>query len=144
MGKMTINDLWSTTQKTKDLVTRTLLKPVMRLCAPEESSYYSTSDTRRGTLGSNQVIRHDWGKDRSYETVKLSKWWLQKTGNPLLNIVSIERYIYSIRMCCWNVAAYKWKIHNGKSLNHLFYLKVSFLTGINYAFRSGGQSVKQI
>ena len=36
MGKMTINDLWSTTQKTKDLVTRTLLKPVMRLCAPEE------------------------------------------------------------------------------------------------------------
>jgi hypothetical protein len=37
MGKMTINDLWSTTQKTKDLVTRTLLKPVMRLCTPEES-----------------------------------------------------------------------------------------------------------
>ena len=37
MGKMTINDLWSTTQKTKDLVTRTLLKPVMHLCAPEES-----------------------------------------------------------------------------------------------------------
>jgi hypothetical protein len=37
MGKMTINDLWSTTQKTKDLVTRTLLKPVMRLCASEES-----------------------------------------------------------------------------------------------------------
>jgi hypothetical protein len=22
--------------------------------------------------------------------------------------------IYSICRCCWNVAAYKWKVHNGK------------------------------
>jgi hypothetical protein len=22
--------------------------------------------------------------------------------------------IYSVCMCCWNVAAYKWKVHNGK------------------------------
>ena len=37
MGKMTINDLCSTTQKTEDWATWTLLKPVMHLCAPEES-----------------------------------------------------------------------------------------------------------
>ena len=40
-------------------------------------------------------------------------------GNPdknhkLWNIVSTERYIYSICRCCWNVATYEWKVHNGK------------------------------
>ena len=25
-----------------------------------------------------------------------------------------EIYIYSICRCCWNVATYKWKVHNGK------------------------------
>ena len=40
-------------------------------------------------------------------------------GNPdrtykLWNIVSSDRYIlYSICKCCWNVATYKWKVHNG-------------------------------
>jgi len=36
-------------------------------------------------------------------------------GNPdrnhkLWNIVSTERY----KRCCWNIATYKWKVHNGK------------------------------
>jgi hypothetical protein len=41
-------------------------------------------------------------------------------GNPdrnhtLWNIVSSDlRDIYSICRCCWNVATYKWKVHNGK------------------------------
>jgi len=40
-------------------------------------------------------------------------------GNPdrnhkLWNIVTTERYIYSICRCCWNVARYEWKVHNGK------------------------------
>jgi len=39
-------------------------------------------------------------------------------GNPdrnhkLWNMVSSERYILQCR-CCWNVAKYKWKAHNGK------------------------------
>jgi hypothetical protein len=39
-------------------------------------------------------------------------------GNPdrnhkLWNIVSSED-IYSICRCCWNVATYKWNVHNGK------------------------------
>jgi hypothetical protein len=40
-------------------------------------------------------------------------------GNPdmnhkLWNIVSTKIYIYSICRCCWNVATYKWKVHNRK------------------------------
>ena len=27
---------------------------------------------------------------------------------------STEKYILHIYMCCWNVATYKWKVHNGK------------------------------
>jgi hypothetical protein len=31
-----------------------------------------------------------------------------------LNIGLTEREIYSISRCCWNVATYKWKVHNWK------------------------------
>jgi len=30
----------------------------------------------------------------------------------LWNVVSTK--IYSICRCCWNIASYKWKFHNGK------------------------------
>jgi hypothetical protein len=35
-------------------------------------------------------------------------------NHKLWNIASSERCIYSICRCCWNVATYKWKVHNGK------------------------------
>jgi hypothetical protein len=35
-------------------------------------------------------------------------------NHKLWNIVSWVREIYSIGRCCWNVATYKWKDHNGK------------------------------
>jgi hypothetical protein len=53
-----------------------------------------------------------------------SKNIIWKTLNPVTNtkqflIVfhiewSTEKYILHIYMCCWNVATYKWKVHNGK------------------------------
>ena len=52
-------------------------------------------------------------------------------GNPdrnhtLWNIVSSERYIYSICRCCWNVATYKWKVHNGK-IEIIYWILPGFL-----------------
>ena len=38
------------------------------------------------------------------------------------------RDIYSICRCCWNVATYKWKVHNGKTEVIFFCRNVSFLT----------------
>ena len=76
-------------------------------------------------------------------TVKFSKWWLQLyqkvasllaatlyQGNPdrnhkLWNIVSSERERYSICRCCWNVATYKWKVHNGKIKIISFVVKIN-------------------
>jgi hypothetical protein len=43
-------------------------------------------------------------------------------NHKLWNIVSTERYIYSICRCCWNVATYKWKVHNGKIWQHICYV----------------------
>ena len=51
-------------------------------------------------------------------------------GNPdrnhkLWNIVSTERYILHMQVC-WNVAIYKWKVHNGK-IEIIFFI-VTFRT----------------
>ena len=35
-------------------------------------------------------------------------------SHKLWNIVSSQRYILHKCVCCWNVATYKWKVHNGK------------------------------
>ena len=90
-------------------------------------------------------------------TIKLSKWWLGSVAslfaatlyqiNPdrnhkLWNIVSTERYIYSICRCCWNVATYKWKVHNGKIVI-ISFVKVSYLTAPHCQFRGVGQGMKQ-
>jgi hypothetical protein len=46
--------------------------------------------------------------------------YLFERSHKLWNIVSSERYILDIYIyiyiyiCCWNVAIYKWKVHNGK------------------------------
>ena len=73
-------------------------------------------------------------------TVKLSKWWLQlnrpRTTNSVASLLAANpiekimigttssgisdqwKYIYSICRCCWNVATYHWKVHNGKMKFH--------------------------
>jgi hypothetical protein len=58
--KRTNNDLQSITHKTKDLVTRTPLKPGVNSlrCSGRVSSSVSTIDHRRVTLASNPVISH--------------------------------------------------------------------------------------
>ena len=53
--------------KTKDRVTRTLLKTGgERRCSRRVSSSCSTIGTRRVNLVTNPVISHEWGKDRDY------------------------------------------------------------------------------
>ena len=39
------------------------------------------------------------------------------TGTTSSEISYHLRDIYSICRCCWNVATYKWKVHNGKIEN---------------------------
>ena len=56
------NDLQNITHKTKDTVTRTLLKQGMN--SGRVSSSCSTCGTRRV----NPVISHEWGKDREVLT----------------------------------------------------------------------------
>ena len=46
-------------------------------------------------------------------------------------------------MCCWNVAKYKWKVHNGKIEIISFCRKVSFLTGTCSQFRDASHGMKQ-
>jgi len=62
-----------------------------------------TSTLPKGTLGSVASLLaptlYQGNPDRNHK-----RW----------NIVSSERDIYSICRCCWNVATYKWKVHNGK------------------------------
>jgi hypothetical protein len=62
-----------------------------------------TSTLPKGTIGSVAFLLaatlYQWNPDRNH------KLW---------NIVSSEREIYSICRCCWNVATYKWKVHNEK------------------------------
>jgi hypothetical protein len=61
-----------------------------------------TSTSPRGTLGSVSSLLaatlYQGNPDRNH------KLW---------NIVSTERYILHMQ-CCWNVATYKWKVHNGQ------------------------------
>jgi hypothetical protein len=66
-----------------------------------------TSTLPKGTLGSVAALLaatlYQGNADRNH------KLW---------NIVSSERDIYSICRCCWNVAPYKWNVHNGPFLIH--------------------------
>jgi hypothetical protein len=45
-------------------------------------------------------------------------------------------------MCCWNVATYEWKVHNGK-IEIISLVVVSFLTTTHCQFRGAGQGMKQ-
>ena len=68
----TNNDLWNTTQKTKDRTKPTPLKIVGEpMCSRRVSSICSTSDTLPTSLVTKPVISHEWGKDRT-----LSLWTL--------------------------------------------------------------------
>ena len=61
-------------------------------------------------------------------------------GNPDIGTTSSgilsyhPREIYSICRCCWNVATYKGKVHNGK-IEIISFVVVSFLTDPDCRFR---------
>jgi hypothetical protein len=68
-NKTANNDLQNTSQKTKDRVTRILLKTGgERRCFGRVSSSCSTSGTCRVNLVTIPVISHEWGKDREVFT----------------------------------------------------------------------------
>ena len=46
-------------------------------------------------------------KNSCFNSVLVSSGHLSSKSCQLIDI-------YSVCMCCWNVAAYKWKVHNGK------------------------------
>ena len=54
------------------------------------------------------------------------------------------RNMYSICRCCWNIATYRWKVHNGKIEIIFFFCKVSFLTDPHCRFRGVVQGMKLI
>ena len=96
-------------------------------------------------------------------TVQLSKWWhfnltnrnpsfssVVVSSNPLSRTYWYEpqalqqRDIYSICRCCWNVATYKWKVHDGKiEIISSFSRKVASLTAPHCRFWGVGQGMKQ-
>jgi hypothetical protein len=64
------------TYKTKDRVTRTLLKAGCELrCSRRVSSSCSISDSRRVNLVTNPVISHERGKDREMFTTSGTYMW---------------------------------------------------------------------
>jgi hypothetical protein len=64
------------THKTKDRGTRTPLKTGGELrCSGRVGSSCSTSDIRRVNLVINQVINHEWGKDRGVFTTSGTYPW---------------------------------------------------------------------
>ena len=64
------------THKTKDWVTRTLLKTGGELrCSGRVGSSCSTSGTRRVNQVTNSVISHEWGKDREVFTTNGTYPW---------------------------------------------------------------------
>ena len=64
------------TYKTKDRVTRTLLKVGGELrCSGRVDSFCSTSDTRRVNLVTNPMISHERGKDREVFTTSGTYRW---------------------------------------------------------------------
>ena len=70
-GEKKKNKGTNTTHKTKDRVTRTLLKTGGDLmCFARVSSSCSTSGTHSVTLFTNQVISHKWGKDQKVFTTR--------------------------------------------------------------------------
>jgi hypothetical protein len=56
---------------------------------------------------------------------------------------NLLRDMYSICRCCWNVATYKWNVHNVENWNHLFCRNFSFLTDPHGQFSSVCQNMKQ-
>jgi hypothetical protein len=64
------------THKTKDRVTRTLLKTGGELrCSGRVSSSYSTNVTRCVNLVTNPVTSHEWGKDQEVFTTSRTYPW---------------------------------------------------------------------
>ena len=77
------------TYKTKDRVTRTLLKTGGELmCSGRISSSCSTSDTRRVNLVTNPVISHERGNDREVFTTNGTYPW----SFVISNLVRTTRY----------------------------------------------------
>ena len=52
--------------------------------------------------------------DRSSSMSVIWALWHNLIGNTNSVISYLLRDIYFIYRCCWNVDAYKWKVHNGK------------------------------
>jgi hypothetical protein len=132
-GKTTIHKTFiSSTSPTKDRCERRCSRRVCRSCC--------TSDTRRVNLVTNQLVivtqilhngQPSHGGDRNIfgvMTSPLPTWTLVSVASVLAassikeiligatssRISYYLRDIYSICMCCWNDATYKWKVHNGK------------------------------
>ena len=90
---------------------------------------------RRYCLPINQVM---------IGNVKFLTWWVRfNHKEPYFKEILIETtsfaiscyltYIYSIYMCSWNVATYKWTVHKGNNCSH-FICYVSLLTDSHYQF----------
>jgi hypothetical protein len=103
-------------------------------CPGRVGSSCCTSDTRRVNLVTNPVINREWGKAREVLMTSGTYPWscvtqLCHSGQPrhgdfnlpkiLIGTVSsvISYHLrdkYSICRCCWVIAKYIWKVHNGK------------------------------
>jgi hypothetical protein len=62
-----------------------------------------TSTLPKGTVGSVASLLA--------ATLYIKEFLIGTTSSGILYHL---RDIYSICRCCWNVATYKWKVHNGK------------------------------
>jgi hypothetical protein len=60
----------------------------------------------------NFTRRNHWSNSFIVSSISLSRKSLKGTTSS--GISYHLRDIYSICRCCWNVATYKWKVHNGK------------------------------
>jgi hypothetical protein len=66
----------NTTQRTKDWATRTTLKARSSLrCSGKVGSYCTTSGTRRITLVTIPMLKHEWGKNRIVITTNGHLWY---------------------------------------------------------------------
>jgi hypothetical protein len=75
-----------------------------------------------------------------YDVLSLNN---SRFGDFVDRIYPIElRDKYSICICCWNVATYKWKVRNGK-IEIISFVVISFLTDPHCRFRGVSQGMKQ-
>jgi hypothetical protein len=110
--------------------------PIISRACGKDQEVFTTSGTYRWSFLHRYSIAV---KHVMVATVTFSKWWLYQTlpKGTLISVASLLaassikdtmigatsseisyhlRDIYSIYIyiCCWNVATYKWKVHNGK------------------------------